>query len=319
MDDMNSGEGSADQMGTTPELGQAWLDLRVGLASQLADMTDEGDHLLVETPAGRGPGCTPYAQFATFDEGMMMRAELSGNAYLSVAYRLDADACGALRMMGWLGNDELEGNWYVERPLADAPVMAATVVGALREVFGVAHPQLLTYNAFGPHAETAGAIGLSATEDVPAELPSTGPEIPTSMAMVLTPTDASELRDMAVMALRAAVGEAPPVDDDGDIVLTHLGQPVWVRARGDQPAIEIFARVAHSVYSRRATAIEIAVLNRNHTWTKWVLRDREVWMQITLPALPFVTGHLVSMVDLFFTAMDDTRDDLALRVGGQVA
>ena len=102
-------------------------------------------------------------------------------------------------------------------------------------------------------------------------------------------------------------------------MLTHLDQPVWVRVRDDQPAVEIFARVTHGVHSRRATAAEIAVLNRRHMWTQWVLDDREVWMRLPMPALPFVPQHLVSMVDVFLEAMSQTRDDLAFRVGGRVA
>jgi hypothetical protein len=318
MDDMNRGGGSADQMGTTPELDQAWLELRVGLADQLAEMIDEGDHLLIEMPEGRGPGCTPYAQFATFDEGMMLRAELSGNAYLGVAHQLGAESCEALRMMGWLGNDESDGNWYVERPLAEAAVIAATVVGALREVFGVEHPQLLTYNAFGPNADTATAIGLSATEDVPAELPDL-PEGTPQLPTVMTPNDHDALVEMVRATMHARSGALPQVDDDGDVVLTFLDQPVYVRVRDDQPAVEIMARVAHGVHSRRATAAELAVLNRTHVWTMWVLSGRDVFLRLPIPAYPFVPGHLVAMLDVFFAAMTETRDDLAFRVGGRVA
>lgn len=111
----------------------------------------------------------------------------------------------------------------------------------------------------------------------------------------------------------------PEIDQDGDVVITHLDQRVWVRVRQDQPAVEIIARVAHGVHSRRATAAEIAVLNRAHMWTIWVLSGREVWMRLPIPALPFVPAHLGTMVDLFLEAMTKTRDDLAFRVGGRVA
>ena len=70
----------------------------------------------------------------------MLRAELSGNAYLAPAHagrRVVRDAADD----GVEGNDEEEPNWYVERPLEDARIIAAMVVGALREAYGVAHPQ----------------------------------------------------------------------------------------------------------------------------------------------------------------------------------
>lgn len=64
--------------------------------------------------------------------------------------------------------------------------------------------------------------------------------------------------------MREKYGADPTVDDDGDFVLHHLGQPVWVRVRTDQAAVEIMARVAHDVHSRRATAVEIGLLNRDN-------------------------------------------------------
>lgn len=316
MDDTNFGGGSADQRGTTPGVEQAWIELKDGLARQLAEMSDEGDHLLLEMPAGSGPGCTPYAQFAGFGAGTMIRAELSGNAYLAPVHHLADEWCDGLRMMGWSGNDEAEPNWYVERPLADAGIVAATVVGALRQAFGVEHPQLLTYNAFGPHADSAVVLGLAATEDVPAELPATEP---LALPPMLLPSDRDALLSMVTTSLHARLGEAPTVDDDGDFVLSHLDQPVWVRVRQDQPAVEIMARVVHGVRSRRATAAEIALLNRDHLWTTWVLGGRDVWLRLPVPAYPFAPGHLASMLDVFFDAMGKTRDDLAFRVGGRVA
>ena len=89
---------------------------------------------------------------------------------------------------------------------------------------------------------------------------------------MLCPTDRDELMEMVLMVLQAKLGERPPVDDDGDVVLMHLDQPVWIRVRHEQPAIEIFARVAHDVRSRRATAVEVAVLNRDNPWVKWTQR-----------------------------------------------
>ena len=61
------------------------------------------------------------------------------------------------------------------------------------------------------------------------------------------------------------------------------------------------------------------MLNRRHMWTQWVLRDREVWMRLPMPALPFVPQHLVSMLDIYLEAMSQTRNDLAFRTGGRVA
>lgn len=314
MDDMKHGGGTAGQESETHELDEGWNQLARNLADQLGRMTSDEDHLVLELPAGHDGGTTPYAQFAGFDEGMMLRTELGGDVYLTPASQLGAEWCETLRLMGWQGNHDYELNWFVQRPVGDAKLVSAMVVGALREAYGVAHPLLLTYRAWGPAAAEASELGLSATEEVPAELPQSQ-----ATPMALMPDDRDELVEMVLMTLHTKYGDRPPVDDDGDVVLTHLDQPVWVRARPDQPAVEIFARVTHAIHSRRATAAELAVLNRDNPWVKWTLQDRTVWQHIVIPGLPFAPTHLDAMLDVFLETMAATRDDLAFRVGGRVA
>ena len=132
MDEPTNGGGSAEPQDLTIETNEAWRRLQVGLAEQLGNMTDDGDHLVMELPFGgdRGEvGTTPYAQFAGSGDGMV-RAELSGDAYLAPLHRLDAEAASSLSLGGWLGNDGEELNWYLERSVADANLVALTVVWA---------------------------------------------------------------------------------------------------------------------------------------------------------------------------------------------
>lgn len=313
------------------ELDAAWAKLEEDLTAYLSTMVDpeEGDHLLIELtdpdPEGDA-GCPPYAQCAGFGDGRIVRAVVSGNAYLLPQYQLGEDGSDFFALMGWSGNDATEQNWYVERPVTSAEEIANHVVWALRHHFGVVHPQLLTYQAWGPAADSAGLLGLCATAEVPIDEPTAptgGSEIGGSESvsdlLALTPADRDGLLRLVEVVLREKDEAAPSVDGDGDFVLHHLGQPVWVRVRGDQPAVEIMARVAHDVHSRRATAVEIGLLNRDNLWVRWTLRDRTVWQTLVLPGLPFVPSHLDAMLDLFLGAMTTTRDDLAYRTGAKVA
>jgi len=304
--------------GANETFDEPWEDFEMRLAAYLMTMVDadERDHLLIELPGPDGDGgCTPYAQFAGFGEGTMLRAELAGNAYLLPQYRLDDAACELLEVLGWLGNTEDEKNWYLERPVGSALGVADLVVTALRDVVGIAHPQLLTYRAWGPAAEGAEDVGLCAAGAVPVDEPSAPADLP--LALV------AEDRDMLVGfvgdLLRAKYDTEPQVDDDGDFVLTHLEQPVWVSVPAEQPAVVVTARVAHGVHSRRTAAVEVGLLNRDQMWSRWTLRDRDVWQTLALPGLPFVPAHLDDMLDLFFAAMSSTRDDLAFRLGARVA
>jgi hypothetical protein len=131
--------------------------------------------------------------------------------------------------------------------------------------------------------------------------------------------DHDELVRLVAGLLREKYDEEPTRDDEGDFVLEHLGQHVYVRAREDQPVVQIFARVAHDVASRRSAAVEIALLNRDHTWSKWNLIGRGLFQTLALPATPFVPAHVWAMIDLFLGSMAETRDDLVLRTRAKVA
>lgn len=132
-------------------------------------------------------------------------------------------------------------------------------------------------------------------------------------------TNRDELVRLVGDALAEKFGERPDLDDDGDFVLHHMGQRVWVRVHTDFPAIVILARVGHGVYSRRATEVELGILNRRAAFGHWSLTGREMWQESTMVALPFVALHLSVLIDHFLQTMTSTRDDLVYRTGAKVA
>ena len=137
-------------------------------------------------------------------------------------------------------------------------------------------------------------------------------------AVVRIAEDCQELKRFVGEALEEKFGAMPDLDDDGDFVLSHMGQAVWVRSHPNSPAISISARVAHGVYSRRASEVEIGILNRRGYFVKWSLRERDIWQEIDMVAIPFVPNHLSNLIDVFFGAMSANRDDLAYRTGAKV-
>ena len=108
---------------------------------------------------------------------------------------------------------------------------------------------------------------------------------------------------MVLMVLEAKFGERPT-----SMTTVTLCSPTSTSRSGfgcdtNSPAIEIFARVAHGIRSRRATAAEIAVLNRDNPWVKWTLRGAHGVAAHHDPGAPFVPAHLDGMVDVFLVAM----------------
>ena len=174
----------------------------------------------------------------------------------------------------------------------------------LRNIVGVPHPQLLTHSADGPCARLSPVLGLAWTGG-----PRPAPE-------VYAETDREVLLDIVEDALDGVydVGR----DEDDDLFVEHLGQRVWVQVLPDAPAIVISTRVAHGARSRRQAAVEVGILNRSNAWVRWQVIGRDIVQTATVEAMPFAPHHLMTTMEVFLDAMK-TRDDLALRVGGEVA
>lgn len=298
-----------------------WDVFETALARHLQGM-QEGDFLIVELPfGGDDEGAAPYAQFCCGPDHAL-RSEMASNAWLVAPFRLTREQNAAFRALGWkreVGEDRRRLNFVDERPTWESFPLARQVVAGLRDIYGIAHPELLTYRAWGPSGDTA-ELGLVCTHGIPAEQTPTKATRPRRTPLARMPADHDELVRLVKEALAERIeGGEVEQDADGDFPLQQDGLSIWVRVRPEQPAVEIMTCVVHEVRSRRRTAIELGLLNRDYLWCKWTLRERTVWQQVLVPAAPFAPKQLLGMVDGFFEVLAATRDDLALRTLGKVA
>lgn len=211
-----------------------------------------------------------------------------------VAFRMEGG-----ELLTTVGDDEYTENHAVGRePLVHRAVMV------LRNIVGVPHPQLLTHRADGPCARLSPVLGLAWTGG-----PRPAPE-------AYVETDREVLLDIVEDALNGVYDVER--DEDDDLYLEHLGQRVWVQVLPDAPAVVISTRVAHGVRSRRQAAVEVGILNRSNPWIWWQVVGRDVFQTATVEGMPFAPYHLMTTMAVFLKAMQ-LRDDLALRVGGEVA
>lgn len=311
------------------ELWDALATKLLGCLDGLAG-AEEGDYLRLELVGPRSgdaaPNYYPYVQFSSTGVLGELRAEIPGKVLIHPLYRLDRDQCTALRQMGWFGNDpSREIDWNLEFVDDDSEEVAQQAVLILRDYFGIAHPQLLTFRESGFVDDLDEQLGLCASVNVPLDKPtvatfrkaedSTGTG---TSAQTFVARNHAELVSLVAETLVHFLDDEPETDHDGDFVLHHMNQVVWVRVLQHQPGVEILARIANGVRSPRGAAVEISILNRDSAWVTWSLRDRDIWQSILIPALPFSPAHLDALLKVFLRAMSATRDDLALRTGARV-
>lgn len=203
--------------------------------------------------------------------------------------------------MGEVLTTAIGGDHYDERGCGRNPPVHRAIM-LLRNIAEIPHPHLLTHRATGPCAAWSGVLGLAWTKGAD-----------TSYAHA---SGRDALLDLVeeTIGTHIAVGR----DEDDDFFIDHAGQRVWIRVLGET-AVEISTRVAHGAHSRRQAAVEVSILNRSSQWIWWQILGRDIFQTATIDASPFAPKHLSSTLAHFLHTMTSTRDDLALRVGGQVA
>jgi hypothetical protein len=290
---------------------RAWSRFQARLADHLAEMGDD-DVLVVDVLVADEDieGAAPYAQFAGFAEGTMLRGEVSSNAYLAAEHRLDAGGEAALVRVGFheptvaAGEQEGRGsaNFFADVPVGETDRLAVMTVQALRDVFGVAHPAFLA------------AAGLQEDPEVPS--PPSEPALELDEPASVMPESAEHLRELVDLALTPLFGAPPEHDDDGDIPVPWGSSLVYVRVDDEAPVVELFSCVADGVTDLQRAAFEVNVLNRDARFVKFTLVADRVMARIHLPAWPFVPEHLRSMLTGMSAKLDDIDEDLVARVGG---
>ncbi|MEO5711687.1 MAG: hypothetical protein ABIQ59_17905 [Nocardioidaceae bacterium] len=292
---------------------RAWGSFQSRLADHVAAMEDD-DVLFVEAEASgeEDEGCAPYVQFCAWGEDLV-RCELSSNTYLADEHVLDAAAAAALEALGWSGPtrgeddapDEGSTNFFLDLERNHADRLAVMTVRAFRDVFGVAHPAFLSSDklAVTEVQERPGA-DEGEVDDVP---------------LAIHPEDREHLQSLVDQALVPVFGHLPEHDEDDDVPVANGSGLVWVRVLEDAPVVHLFSALVCDVTDLDRAAFEVAVLNRDVQFLKFVLVEDTVMAHLYLPALPFAPLHLRAMLDLMSLTVDRVDDDLATRVGGRRA
>lgn len=300
-----------------------WETFELRLAACVSTLTDEQDEIVLLLPGdaartltlrgaieGDGVTLTVPCGMALSSQDPALPAGLEG--LVERGWHQDSES-EVLEQLGLPVDHDL---WLIaEHPCAAE--VATEAVHALRDVLAVPAPDLLVATSEGPHAQGAAVLGLTLRADVPTELAAddVDPE-----QVVLHPSGRPELHELVGAVVEEFTGLDATLDPDADYVLTMHGQQAYVRVWEHLPVVEVFARVAHGVRSRRHAAVEAELLNRKSPWVTWLVdHDGQVMLRSVMQADPFVPMHLERRLTLFQGALEEHRDDLVFRSGGKVA
>lgn len=292
-------------------VGRAWAELTDALTATLGVLDDDqflvlsarGTHRFVQVAVQHDAGVRLEATAPAFlaDEapGADRYEALLADRWLPPTHALDADP-DAIDPHGSV-------NWFVDhRPPVRFDEVARRAVRALRELFGVEHPDDLEYlaAAFDGTEILLPTLGLHrAVEDEPGT--ARGGE--------------GVLREEVHATLQRLLGtDELFIDDDGDIPIREGSAVVFVRVNDDPPFVQLFSPLLVEVPESLALYRRLSELTRGRYLVRFHYFDGTVVAGIDLFAEPFVSDHLGIAAALLTGMADDLDSELQAEFGGSV-
>lgn len=213
-------------------------------------------------------------------------------------------------------------------PLDETPHLAHLVAGTIEQVFGIPHPVFL-HDVADP---TTGAprAGSSPVDPVaPAPATTVTPGMRGTPGMPGTPatpaSDPADFRsepisdpDQATRAVRQALGEVygdHVESDDQDLFTVPAGCVVLlIRAHRSMPLIVFRSPLVSMVEDAAAAETEVAILNRDSLWCRYVFDGKSIYAESELVDRVFVPVNFKIQLAEISAELDDVYPDLARRV-----
>ena len=265
---------------------QAWDEFTERLADVLSVMDASAD-LTISAVNGEETRETPPAvRFSAVEPGVI-EAVLVG---------VDSPR---LAELGWISSPR---GATARRDQEEVTELANLTTTTMTEVVGVLHPiflepdqlaELLTARESNPAQPVPGAYGVV---------------LPNSQAQLDAIVDAELEKMFGHPALRNAAGE----------VAIRVGSTmVFCRSTPDFKELVLFAALVHDVSGRSRACEVLNDLNVESRYCRFALHRDRVFVQVSVPARPFVPQHLRQALESISQVADGIDDDLAHKLGGR--
>ena len=265
---------------------QAWDDFTERLADVLSVMDASADLTISAVNGGETDESPPAVRFSAVEPGVI-EAVLVG---------VDSPR---LAELGWISSPR---GATARRDQEEVTELANLTTTTMTEVVGVLHPIFLEPDQL---AELLTARESNQTQPVPGAY---GVVLPNSQAQLDAIVDAELEKMFGHPALRNAAGE----------VAIRVGSTmVFCRSTPDFKELVLFAALVHDVSGRSRACEVLNDLNVESRYCRFALHRDRVFVQVSVPARPFVPQHLRQALESISQVADGIDDDLAHKLGGR--
>ncbi|MGO1486987.1 MAG: T3SS (YopN, CesT) and YbjN peptide-binding chaperone 1 [Arachnia sp.] len=267
----------------------AWDDFCVRLAEVLSVMDNTSD-LSISVAANTVPGTTPPVIRFSFEEPSTVAAILGG---------VDSEV---LTKLGW--HRDAEGASYLRRDQDNTSELALLVARTMRDALGAIHPVFLEPDQLADILK-------------PGAIMSRGKGVLPGLFGIVMPTSREELDAIVGAELEEAFGHPPMRDSQGDAAIRIGSTMLFLRSTPDFEELVLFAVLVHDVEGRSRACEVLNDLNRESRYCRFSLHLDRVFVQVSVPARPFVPMHLRKALSTISQMADGIDDELATRLRGR--
>lgn len=277
----------------------AWEEFTLRLDEVLSVMDATADL----TISAIGPDDAPMRPGLTFS--MVRPGVLTAYVTGSDDGRPTAAEAEQLRMLGWREATTAVPSFHAEADQESSSGLAALATATLTTVFGVLHPVFL-------HPDQLAEI----LQGEAAWTPLT-PRKLTREETAVMPGSRLELDSLVDDELRRVFGHPPLRNEIGDAAIRVGSTMVFLRSAADGAELLLYSALVHDVKVRSLACVVLNDLNVETRYGRFALHRDRVFVQLSVPAQPFVPAHLHQALAHLSNIADGIDDELATKLGGR--
>lgn len=279
--------------------GDAWAAFTANLAEVLSVMDDSSD-LNISVARGLVAGEAPAITFTA--SGPKVIARIVSGWSAPDAQDPAEDEIDRLLEMGWHEPREGEQAYFAECDQEDTQPLASLTASTMQEIFDVIHPVFLE-----PDQLKELLSGREALQAVP----------PKPEDAAVLPANRAELDRLVDQQLVRHIGYPPLRNPEGDVAIRVGSSVVFLRSTPDAAELMLFAPLVHEVSGRSRACEVLNDLNVESRYGRFALHRDRVYVQLAVPAKPFVPAHLHQALRIVSQIADGIDDELASKLGGR--
>ena len=263
---------------------QAWIDFTERLTEVLSVM-DASEDLTISVAGEDHPEDSPSVRFSASSDGVIQA-------------RLSHVESTRLEEAGWQADGR---TWIIQRDENHLQELAELTTSAMADIVGVLHPIFLEPDQL---AEILTPREGSHTPPTPGQY---GIVMPANQAQL----DAVVDEELGNLFGRPALRNA-----QGDVAIRVGSTVVFCRSTPDIRELVLFAALVHDVSGRSRACEVLNDLNVQFRYCRFALHQDRVFVQVSVPAQPFVPAHLRQALESISHVADGIDNELAQKLGG---